>query len=150
MSGVSSEYNPATYDPRTYEGGPPPTFDAFLARILDEIPEFRPVVDEQIRLDSGETYATAIFDTLSSAAMQRQRLVLEGEGTERDEAIVTSWLALAEAAMADPYVADTFLQTAGDDFLWDASGPSLHWRLGPTFRAERHKRYPDMITERRF
>jgi hypothetical protein len=140
------EYDPATYDPLVYYGPTTRTFDAFLDRVLEEIPEFKPVAEEQIRV--GGFYSTGICDALSTAAMQVQKRILEGKGSQRDEAIIQTWLRLAESAMDDPYVAESFLGTAGDDFLWDASGSSLHSRLPSRFRAELHRRYPWMITER--
>jgi hypothetical protein len=37
----------------------PPSFHVFLEQVVDELPEFRPVVDEQMRLCEGEVYTVA-------------------------------------------------------------------------------------------
>jgi hypothetical protein len=123
----------------------PPSFGSFLFRVLEELPELRVIVDEQISL-WAEIYPTFILDALSSAVMERQGRILVGEGADRDRAIVARWLALGEEAMADPFLAEIFDGTAGDDLLFDERGQSLHDQLGPLVRQRLQLRCPWVIT----
>ncbi|HSI97576.1 MAG TPA: hypothetical protein VK926_04375 [Gaiellaceae bacterium] len=125
----------------------PLSFGSFLRAVLDELPELRPIVDREVSLWE-EIFTTPILGYLSSAVMERQGRVLAGEGTDRDRAIVDRWLALGEEAMSDPFLADVFASTAGDDLLFDERGRSLHDRLGPLARQRLQSRYPWMITNK--
>ena len=120
----------------------------FLHRVVAEIPELRAVLEDEMRLDGGEVFTTAIIDHLSTNVMERQGRILSGKASERDRAVVERWLLLGEAAMEDAVVADVFLQTAGDDLLWDERGQSLLNRLGPKLRTELYRRYPEMAPPR--
>jgi hypothetical protein len=119
----------------------PPSYRAFLLRLLDDFPELRPVVEEQVALCDGEIYTTFILEMLSSAVMERQARILAGTGTRRDEAIVSGWLTLGEEAMSEPFVGEVFLETAGDDLLFDERGRTLHDRLGPALKASLDARH---------
>jgi hypothetical protein len=114
---------------------PPPSFDRFLERLLLELPELRPVVEEQLAFGDGDVYSTSILDAASSAVMKYQWDVMEGQSTSRSVEIVDGWIALGEAAMEDAYVAGVFLETAGDDLILDPVGRSLYERLGPRLRS---------------
>jgi hypothetical protein len=114
---------------------PPPSFHEFLDRILVEIPEFRPIADEQLELSDGEYYSTRFFDAFSSAVTERQGRSMEGMATRRDADIVEIWLNLAEDALLDRYVGNAFMETAGDDLMYDVRGRALNDRLGPRLRA---------------
>ena len=103
--------------------------------MLSEIPEFRPIADEQLELSDGEYYSTRFFDAFSSDVMERQGRVMEGMATQRDADIVKTWLNLAEDALLDRYVGNAFMETAGDDLMYDARGRALNDRLGPRLRA---------------
>ena len=111
-----------------------------LDRILVEIPEFRPIADEQLALSDGEYYSTRFFDAFSSDVMERQGRIMEGMGTYRDAAIVEIWLGLGEEAMCNRDVASTFMQTAGDDLLYDPRGRALSAKLGPRLADTLEKR----------
>ncbi len=113
---------------------PPPSFHEFLDLVLAEIPEFRPIADEQLELSEGEYYSTRFFDAFSSAVMECQGRITNDIATERDAEIVERWLSLGEDAMVDPFVAEAFLETAGDDFLLDQRGQALRDRTGPHLR----------------
>lgn len=128
---------------------PPPSFHAFLTRVLSELPQLRPVVTEQIDLADGEIYSTSILDALSSEVMECQHRLMEGTATPRDAETVRGWLALGEEALSDPYVSDVFLQTAGDDLLFDSRGRALYDRLGPRLRAAIDMRPGEMEWRRR-
>src|SRR6476660_4065188 len=80
---------------------PPSSFHEFLDRVLSEIPEFRPIADEQLELSDGEDYSTRFFDAFSSDVMERQGSIMEGMATQRDADIVKTWLTLAEDALLD-------------------------------------------------
>ncbi len=114
---------------------PPPSFHEFLDRVLVDIPEFRSIADEQLELSDGEYYATRFFDAFSSAVMERQGRIMEGVATRRDVEIVEIWLNLAEDALLDRYVGNAFMETAGDDLMYDVRGRALNDRLGPRLRA---------------
>jgi hypothetical protein len=128
---------------------PPPSFHAFLTRVLAELPPLRPIVVEQLDLADGEIYSTSILDALSSEVMECQHRLMEGTATAGDAETVESWLALAEEALSDPYVAEVFLQTAGDDLLFDVRGQALRDQLGPRLRAAIDKRFGEMEWRRR-
>lgn len=128
---------------------PPPSFHQFLDRVLSEIPEFRPIANEQLDLADGEYYSTRFFDAFSSAVMERQARVMDGTATPRDAEIVECWLCLAEEALRDPYVANAFLETAGDDLLFDERGHALHDQLGPHLGAALQKRRAAIEQSRR-
>ena len=123
---------------------PPPTFHEFLDQVLTEIPEFRPTADEQLELSDGEYYATRFFDAFSSAVMDCQGRIMNDTATERDAEIVERWLRLGEQAMVDPFVAEAFLETAGDDFLLDQRGQALRDRTGPELRRALERRRSSM------
>jgi hypothetical protein len=77
--------------------------------------------------------------------MERQGRVMEGMATRRDADIVEIWLNLAEDALLDRYVGNAFMETAGDDLMYDVRGRALDDRLGPRLRAaldERRARKP--------
>lgn len=123
---------------------PPQSFHDFLGRVLSEIPAFRPIADEQLGLSDGEYYATRFFDAFSSAVMECQGRIMEGNATPRDTEIVERWLIVGEQAMGDPFVAESFLETAGDDFLLDRRGQALRDRTGPELRRALEKRRASM------
>jgi hypothetical protein len=128
---------------------PPQSFHVFLARVLEELPNLRPIVAEQLDLADGDVYSTSILDALSSAVMECQGRLMEGTATAGDSETVQRWLALGEEALSDPYVADAFLQTAGDDLLFDVRGQALPDKLGPLLRAALETRQGDMEERRR-
>jgi hypothetical protein len=66
--------------------------------------------------------------------MECQGRITNDIATERDAEIVERWLSLGEQAMVDPFVAEAFLETAGDDFLLDQRGQALRDRTGPHLR----------------
>jgi hypothetical protein len=128
---------------------PPPSFDDFLDRVLSEIPEFRPIADEQLELADGEYYSTRFFDAFSSAVLECQHRLMEQTGSAQDAETVRRWLALGEDSMSDPYVANAFLETAGDDLLFDTRGRALTDQLGPLLRAALDKRRAGIEQRRR-
>lgn len=127
---------------------PPPSFHQFLERVLSEIPDFRPIADEQLELSEGEYYSTRFFDAFSSAVLESQHRLMEGTGTSHDAETVRRWVALGEDAMSDPYVANAFLETAGDDLLFDVRGQALADQLGPRLRAAIEQRRADIDNRR--
>jgi hypothetical protein len=121
---------------------PPESYHRFLERLVKEIPEFEPVVAEQLAL-LDFVHSTSILDALSTVVMKHQARVLDGSAEERDREIVERWIALGESAMrADPYVTEVFLETAGDDLLFDPRGISLRDKLGPLLRKAIDARWP--------
>jgi hypothetical protein len=106
-------------------------FSPFLRRVLEDIPEARPVVDAIYEGLEGDVYSTGLLGKLSDFVLEQQREVLE-ERDGRPREIVERWLALVEEAFRDdPRLADLLDQTFVEDLSLSLLFESMKPLLGP-------------------